>query len=94
MPPEYWRGLASSLHFPGKTSKACLRAPHTDIVTVWNFCDTSEVPRIEFLHSFAPLTRVAQLLPLEEFQARMSQLVSDLVDDKAGNPNKLACVTT
>ncbi|KAH9942620.1 hypothetical protein B0H21DRAFT_824081 [Amylocystis lapponica] len=34
---KYWRGLASSANFFGKTLKACLDALHTDIVIVWNF---------------------------------------------------------
>ncbi|KAG5644396.1 hypothetical protein DXG03_008563 [Asterophora parasitica] len=34
---KYWRGLASSFHFPGNTLEQCLDVIHTDIVTVWNF---------------------------------------------------------
>jgi len=36
---SYWRGLASSIHFWGKTLKECLEAIHDNIVTVWNFLD-------------------------------------------------------
>ncbi|KIK01801.1 hypothetical protein K443DRAFT_6597 [Laccaria amethystina LaAM-08-1] len=36
---RYWRGLASSANFPGKTIEACLRVLHTDIVRVWNIQD-------------------------------------------------------
>ncbi|EDR00515.1 uncharacterized protein LACBIDRAFT_334152, partial [Laccaria bicolor S238N-H82] len=36
---RYWRGLASSANFPGKTIDACLRVLHTDIVRVWNMQD-------------------------------------------------------
>ncbi|KAG8749004.1 hypothetical protein FRC14_001769 [Serendipita sp. 396] len=36
---RYWRSLASSVNFPGKTLKACLDVIHTDIIEVWNLND-------------------------------------------------------
>ncbi|KIK56303.1 hypothetical protein GYMLUDRAFT_248048 [Collybiopsis luxurians FD-317 M1] len=36
---KYWRGLATSLHFPGKSLKQCLDRIHDDIIDVWNFND-------------------------------------------------------
>jgi hypothetical protein len=36
---KYWRGLASSANFPGKTLAACLGVIHTDILVVWDFDD-------------------------------------------------------
>jgi len=36
---RYWRGLASSANFPGKTMTECLDVIHTDIIAVWNFND-------------------------------------------------------
>jgi len=43
---EYWRGLASSLSFPGKTLKKCLDAIHEDIRKVWNFHDPNMVSTV------------------------------------------------
>ena len=40
---EYWKGLASSAHFPGMTLKQCLDKLHRDILVVWNFKDPEEV---------------------------------------------------
>ncbi|KIK56311.1 hypothetical protein GYMLUDRAFT_823231 [Collybiopsis luxurians FD-317 M1] len=40
---KYWRGLASSLHFPGKSLKQCLDRIHDDIIKVWNFNDPHEL---------------------------------------------------
>ncbi|KIK58824.1 hypothetical protein GYMLUDRAFT_45119 [Collybiopsis luxurians FD-317 M1] len=36
---KYWRGLAASLHFPGKSLKQCLDRIHDDVIDVWNFND-------------------------------------------------------
>ncbi|KAK7029538.1 hypothetical protein VNI00_014415 [Paramarasmius palmivorus] len=36
---KYWRGLASSLHFPGMTLEKCLDAIHEEIIMIWNFND-------------------------------------------------------
>ncbi|KAG8777722.1 hypothetical protein FRC15_011152 [Serendipita sp. 397] len=36
---RYWRSLASSVSFPGKTLKACLDVIHTDIIEVWRLAD-------------------------------------------------------
>ncbi|KAK7464166.1 hypothetical protein VKT23_006332 [Stygiomarasmius scandens] len=36
---EYWRGLASSTHFPGLGLRACLTVLHKDIVVPWNIND-------------------------------------------------------
>lgn len=36
---RYWRGLASSANFPGKTLEACLQVLHADIVRIWNIQD-------------------------------------------------------
>ncbi|KIK56264.1 hypothetical protein GYMLUDRAFT_263753 [Collybiopsis luxurians FD-317 M1] len=36
---KYWRGLAASLHFPGRNLKECLHRIHDDIIDVWNFSD-------------------------------------------------------
>ncbi|KAF9062915.1 hypothetical protein BDP27DRAFT_1336012 [Rhodocollybia butyracea] len=38
---KYWRSLASSLHFPGKTLQQCLYRIHDDVLEVWNFNDPS-----------------------------------------------------
>ncbi|KAI6019530.1 hypothetical protein BKA83DRAFT_4307267, partial [Pisolithus microcarpus] len=38
---RYWKTLASSPSFPGHTIRECLRVIHTDIVSVWNFHDSS-----------------------------------------------------
>jgi len=39
LPSGYWRGLASSANFPGKTLEACLQVLHADIVRIWNIQD-------------------------------------------------------
>ncbi|KAG8991562.1 hypothetical protein FRB94_012437 [Tulasnella sp. JGI-2019a] len=36
---DYWRGLASSFHFRGKTLKDCMELIHEDVVDAWNFRD-------------------------------------------------------
>ncbi|KAG5649887.1 hypothetical protein H0H81_001635 [Sphagnurus paluster] len=36
---EYWTGLATGVHFGGKTLEQIFRVLHTDIVAVWNFYD-------------------------------------------------------
>jgi len=36
---KYWRGLASSINFPGKTLQRCLEVIHVDIITIWSFQD-------------------------------------------------------
>ncbi|KAF9073349.1 hypothetical protein BDP27DRAFT_1417166 [Rhodocollybia butyracea] len=36
---KYWRGLFSSLHFPGKTMEQCLDRIHDDMIDIWNFND-------------------------------------------------------
>ncbi|KAE9389866.1 hypothetical protein BT96DRAFT_1024864 [Gymnopus androsaceus JB14] len=36
---KYWRGLASSLHFPGLGLQACLLVLHKDLVIPWNIND-------------------------------------------------------
>ncbi|KAG8990348.1 hypothetical protein FRB94_012434 [Tulasnella sp. JGI-2019a] len=36
---DYWRGLASSFHFRGKTLKDCMELIHEDVVDAWNFLD-------------------------------------------------------
>ncbi|KAI5984628.1 hypothetical protein EDD15DRAFT_2583254 [Pisolithus albus] len=38
---RYWNTLASSPSFPGHTIRECLRVIHTDIVSAWNFHDSS-----------------------------------------------------
>lgn len=40
---EYWRGLASSIHFPGKTLEQCLNRIHDDMIDIWNFNDPMNV---------------------------------------------------
>ncbi|KAF5356472.1 hypothetical protein D9757_012476 [Collybiopsis confluens] len=40
---KYWRGLASSLHFPGKSLKQCLDRIHDDMIDVWNFNDPDKL---------------------------------------------------
>ncbi|KAK7464206.1 hypothetical protein VKT23_006372 [Stygiomarasmius scandens] len=39
---KYWRGLASSTHFPGLGLRACLTVLHKDIVVPWNINDPQE----------------------------------------------------
>ncbi|KAG8824273.1 hypothetical protein FRC19_002105 [Serendipita sp. 401] len=36
---RYWKGLASSINFPGKTLETCLDVVHMDIVNVWELDD-------------------------------------------------------
>lgn len=36
---KYWTGLATGVHFGGKTMEQIFRVLHTDIVAVWNFYD-------------------------------------------------------
>ncbi|OJA14802.1 hypothetical protein AZE42_04189 [Rhizopogon vesiculosus] len=36
---KYWKALASTAAFKGKTVQACLEVLHTDIIRVWNFHD-------------------------------------------------------
>ncbi|KAG2140671.1 hypothetical protein DEU56DRAFT_288749 [Suillus clintonianus] len=36
---RYWKALASSTAFQNRRMRDCLNVLHTDIVTVWNFCD-------------------------------------------------------
>ncbi|KAF8872823.1 hypothetical protein BD779DRAFT_1571699 [Infundibulicybe gibba] len=38
----YWRGLASSFFFTGKTLKSCLDILHRDIIAVWDFYDDNK----------------------------------------------------
>ena len=40
---EYWRAIASGLHFLGVSLRKCLFAMHKDIVTVWNIPNMDEV---------------------------------------------------
>ncbi|KAF5320035.1 hypothetical protein D9758_018322 [Tetrapyrgos nigripes] len=40
---KYWRGLASSTHFPGLGLRACLSVLHKDIVIPWNINDPEKV---------------------------------------------------
>jgi hypothetical protein len=40
---KYWRGLASSVNFPGKTLQRCLEVIHVDIITIWSFQDPREL---------------------------------------------------
>ena len=39
----YWKGLATSVSFPGKTLERCLNVIHCDIVAVWTFEDPRKV---------------------------------------------------
>ncbi|KAF8879743.1 hypothetical protein BD779DRAFT_1788859 [Infundibulicybe gibba] len=39
---KYWRGLASSLFFTGKTLKSCLDLLHRDIIAIWDFYDDNK----------------------------------------------------
>ena len=41
--PGYWKGLASSVSFPGKTLEQCLEVIHGDIVAIWSFEDPHKV---------------------------------------------------
>jgi hypothetical protein len=41
----YWESLASSLPFWGRPLEDCLKVIHTDIVTIWNFNDSTDVSR-------------------------------------------------
>ena len=50
----YWRGLASSANFPGKTLEACLHVLHVDIVRIWNIQDDFVV----IMHTSSPLLAV------------------------------------
>ncbi|KAF8173603.1 hypothetical protein K438DRAFT_135869 [Mycena galopus ATCC 62051] len=40
---KYWRGLASSTHFPGFKLETCLAAIHVDIIASWNFNDPDDL---------------------------------------------------
>ena len=40
---EYWRAIASGLHFLGLSLRKCLFAVHKDIVAVWNIPNMDEV---------------------------------------------------
>jgi len=40
---KYWRGLASSLHFPGLGLQACLSVLHKDLVIPWNINDPHQL---------------------------------------------------
>ncbi|KAF5328012.1 hypothetical protein D9758_017694 [Tetrapyrgos nigripes] len=40
---KYWRGLASSTHFPGLGLRACLSVLHKDIVIPWNINDPEKL---------------------------------------------------
>ena len=49
---EYWRAIASGLHFLGLSLRKCLFAMHKDIVTVWNIPNMDEVHRAYLEHIF------------------------------------------
>ncbi|KAL0957897.1 hypothetical protein HGRIS_000078 [Hohenbuehelia grisea] len=53
---RYWRGLASSVDFPGKTLKVCLDVIHKDIVAIWNFKNPDYYLRDE--HFKARVTKI------------------------------------
>ena len=40
---EYWRAIASGIHFFNMSLEKCLHAIHKDIITIWNFRDEHEV---------------------------------------------------
>ncbi|TDL15761.1 hypothetical protein BD410DRAFT_86683 [Rickenella mellea] len=40
---KYWRGLASSINFPGNLLRDCLSIIHKDIVKIWNFLDPDTI---------------------------------------------------
>ncbi|KAF8879740.1 hypothetical protein BD779DRAFT_1474212 [Infundibulicybe gibba] len=61
---KYWRGLASSFFFAGKTLMSCLNLIHRDIIAVWNFCDDDK----------------RQYLQSDEFKAMIVDFVSDLIE--------------
>ncbi|KIK56310.1 hypothetical protein GYMLUDRAFT_248055 [Collybiopsis luxurians FD-317 M1] len=44
---KYWKGLATSLHFPGKSLNQCLKIIHDDIINVWNFNDPDQLLKSE-----------------------------------------------
>ncbi|TDL22677.1 hypothetical protein BD410DRAFT_748466 [Rickenella mellea] len=45
---KYWRSLAASANFPGKTLKQCLEVIHTDVIAVWRFNDPHLLNSQEF----------------------------------------------
>ncbi|TDL13542.1 hypothetical protein BD410DRAFT_903273 [Rickenella mellea] len=67
--PGYWRGLASSTHFPGNLLRDCLGIIHKDIVKIWNFSDPDKI------------------LEDNVVKAMILELVQDLADPDASNPN-------
>ncbi|TDL28285.1 hypothetical protein BD410DRAFT_834410 [Rickenella mellea] len=66
---RYWRGLASSTHFPGNLLRDCLGIIHKDIVKIWNFLDPDKI------------------LEDNVVKAMILELVQDLADPDASNPN-------
>ena len=46
---EYWRAIASGIHFQNFTLKKCLEVIHKDIVAIWNIRDMEVVCSREYL---------------------------------------------
>ena len=40
---EYWRAIASGIHFLNFSLKKCLDVIHKDLVAIWNIRDMEEV---------------------------------------------------
>ena len=83
----YWTRLASSLHFSGKTIKACIRVLHTDIVRVWNIQDEFGVTTSLSCPLMLCLLRISpQHLESKEFKALMTTLAGEQYDELS-DPN-------
>lgn len=84
---EYWLRLASSILFFKKSLRQCLDIIHRDIVATWNFRDGDMVSWIYLGLLISPTHLSSKLLAGNEFKAMMLQLVQDLADPDASNPN-------
>ena len=46
---EYWRAIASEIHFLNFSLRQCLDVIHKDLVAIWNIRDVEEVCTREYL---------------------------------------------
>jgi hypothetical protein len=90
--PEYWRGLCSSLNFPGRSLVKCLEIIHKDIVRIWNFNDENLVCIRLCSTQSSSRALALQYLEAPEFGVEMSRLVEDLADNDNLQRNMKAMV--
>ena len=76
---EYWRGLLLSTDFTGKNLRQCLDVIHRDIVSIWNIRNSSVGAFSHQAHQHSIDFFLLQYLASDDFKAKMTVLVDDLV---------------